>query len=103
MCRVGALGCGYQGSGLVCCPQVGETNKLNHGGAGGKFVDGQRCGISVVQGQDYRGIGAYPWVARVGFKSIRKIIGNAQFLIGSSFRHSNWRNEIPLHWIHPEQ
>lgn len=65
------MGCGYQGSGLICCPQVSEKTVVQHGG---KYVDGQRCGTSSVQGQDYEGIGAYPWVARVGFRSKMIII-----------------------------
>ncbi|CAH1955474.1 unnamed protein product [Acanthoscelides obtectus] len=62
------LSCGYQGSGLVCCPQVPSTSTDGTGPA--KMVDGQRCGISQVQGESYDGIGAYPWVARVGFKNV---------------------------------
>ncbi|KAJ8944845.1 hypothetical protein NQ318_012992 [Aromia moschata] len=62
--NIGELGCGYQGSGLICCPQVSESPTLSPG----KLVDGQRCGISQVQGEGYDGLGAYPWVARVGFR-----------------------------------
>lgn len=63
--RLGSLGCGYQGSGLVCCPQVSTSNTVNPY----QHTDGHKCGISPVQGQDYDGIGAYPWIARIGFKS----------------------------------
>lgn len=59
------MGCGYQGSGLVCCPQVVDPSTLTPG----KLVDGQRCGQSEVQGDGYDSIGAYPWVARIGFRS----------------------------------
>lgn len=64
--RIGTLGCGYQGSGLVCCPQVSEGTTVT---SAASQVDGQKCGVSSVQGKDYHGVGAYPWVARVGFKS----------------------------------
>lgn len=59
------LGCGYQGSGLVCCPQTSQVSNVSPG----KMVDGQRCGIAQVQGDGYDSIGAYPWVVRVGFRS----------------------------------
>ncbi|XP_017772529.1 PREDICTED: venom protease-like [Nicrophorus vespilloides] len=64
--RVSSLGCGYQGSGLVCCPQISEATSVNHD----KLVDGQLCGQSAIQGQDYDGIGAYPWAVRIGFKNV---------------------------------
>ncbi|CAG9829970.1 unnamed protein product [Diabrotica balteata] len=60
------ISCGYQGSGLVCCPHVGDSLTL----APGRLVDGQRCGISQVQGEGYEGIGAFPWVARIGFRNV---------------------------------
>lgn len=63
--RIGTLGCGYQGSGLVCCPQAAEGTTVTSA----TQVDGQKCGVPSVQGRDYHGVGAYPWVARVGFKS----------------------------------
>lgn len=40
----------------VCCPRI--TND-------GRSV----CGKSLVQGPKYKGLGAYPFVARIGFKS----------------------------------
>lgn len=63
--RIESLSCGYLGSGLVCCPQISETTLHP-----GKMVDGQRCGTSQVQGDNYEGVGAYPWVARVGFRNV---------------------------------
>ncbi|XP_028136341.1 phenoloxidase-activating factor 3-like [Diabrotica virgifera virgifera] len=60
------ISCGYQGSGLVCCPHVGESATL----VPGRLVDGQRCGISQVQGDGYEAIGAFPWVARIGFRNV---------------------------------
>lgn len=68
--RIANLGCGYQsGQRYVCCPLVADPlNNINSG----KLVDGQRCGLSQVQGTNYNGIGAYPWIARVGFRSIVK-------------------------------
>lgn len=65
--RFGNLGCGYPESGHVCCPQVSEQTTVQHSNA--KYVDGQKCGTPSVQGQDYDGIGAYPWVARIGFRN----------------------------------
>lgn len=59
--RIGSLGCGYQGSGLVCCPHLNDPLKA---------ADGQKCGTPAVQGQGYDGVGSYPWVARIGFRSI---------------------------------
>ncbi|KAJ8924173.1 hypothetical protein NQ315_006957 [Exocentrus adspersus] len=68
------LSCGYQGSGLICCPQASESNSLH---SSGKMVDGQRCGVSQVQGDGYNGLGAYPWVVRVGFRNV--ITGEVKF------------------------
>ena len=63
--RIGNLGCGYQGSNLVCCPQVSEKATVMT-----KQVDGVKCGIPSVQGFEYEGIGSFPWIVRVGFKNI---------------------------------
>lgn len=63
--RIGDLGCGYQGSGLICCPQISDPNTI----APNSVVDGQRCGASQVQGDGYDSIGAFPWVVRIGFRS----------------------------------
>ncbi|XP_063905184.1 CLIP domain-containing serine protease B4-like [Zophobas morio] len=67
--RISNLGCGYHsGERYVCCPLVVDPlNNINSG----KMVDGQRCGISQIQGDNYDGIGAYPWVVRIGFRNVR--------------------------------
>jgi secreted trypsin-like serine protease len=63
--RISSLACGFQG--YVCCPLVANTlNNINSG----KVVDGQRCGLSQIQGDNYDGIGAFPWVVRVGFRNV---------------------------------
>ncbi|XP_065167963.1 phenoloxidase-activating factor 3 [Atheta coriaria] len=63
--RVSSLGCGYQGSGLVCCPQTSQaTSFKDH-----KTSDGHVCGQTAVQGENYEGVGTYPWIARIGFKN----------------------------------
>ncbi|KAL1513945.1 hypothetical protein ABEB36_003283 [Hypothenemus hampei] len=69
--KLGTLSCGYKGSDLICCPQV-ESNSINKVGAysPGKYVDGVKCGQSQVEGLGYDGIGAYPWVVRVGFRNV---------------------------------
>lgn len=59
------LGCGYEGSGLVCCPQTTQyTTTVGHSG----------CGIPAVQGQNFDGIGAQPWVAQIGFRSKLRVL-----------------------------
>ncbi|KRT82165.1 Trypsin, partial [Oryctes borbonicus] len=63
--RIGKLGCGYQGSGLVCCPQSNESTLFSHG----KSNDQPRCGQSSIQGDQYEGLGSYPWLVRVGFRN----------------------------------
>lgn len=68
LCRISSLGCGYQGSGLVCCPLLSET--LSTTSAKQQQVDGQKCGVPSVQGVNYVGIGGHPWVVRVGFRSM---------------------------------
>lgn len=71
---VGSLGCGYPSSSLVCCPRGSSysntwyTPRYPVPGALGNKDDNQ-CGRSVVQGENYNGIGAYPWVVRVAFRS----------------------------------
>lgn len=63
------LGCGYGDS--VCCPLVVNVgSNINSG----KMVDGQRCGLSQVQGNNYNGIGAFPWAVRIGFRSNTKLL-----------------------------
>lgn len=44
----------------MCCPHVNDPLRA---------ADGQRCGVPSVQGQGYDGVGSYPWVARIGFRS----------------------------------
>ncbi|XP_018328745.1 venom protease [Agrilus planipennis] len=65
--RLANLACGYQGSGYVCCPQMVQQSPSNQ--APTPMVDGQECGIPAVLGRGYKSIGAYPFVARIGFKS----------------------------------
>ncbi|CAH0551632.1 unnamed protein product [Brassicogethes aeneus] len=64
--RIAELGCGYQGSGLVCCPQINDPNTISPS----SVVDGQKCGGSQVKGDGYDGIGAFPWVVRIGFRNV---------------------------------
>ncbi|KAF7286799.1 hypothetical protein GWI33_004204 [Rhynchophorus ferrugineus] len=66
---LGQISCGYQGSGLVCCPNTESHGEEDKPSTPGKFVDGVRCGQSQVEGEGYDGIGAYPWIARVGFRN----------------------------------
>ncbi|ERL92495.1 CLIP domain-containing serine protease 14D [Dendroctonus ponderosae] len=72
------ISCGYKGSGLVCCPQP-ESNSINRVGSSnpGKFVEGIKCGQSQVEGDGYDGIGAYPWVVRIGFRNV--LTGETKF------------------------
>lgn len=76
--RAGSLACGYPGSGMVCCPRSnGYTNgwfqptypSAEASGIGHKTDNDQKCGATIVEGENYRGIGAQPWVVRVGFRS----------------------------------
>lgn len=62
----------------VCCPQLYSpqyqsdgTNHLPNGGQNGdqnNKLSGS-CGRSLIQGSYYKKLGAYPFVARIGFKS----------------------------------
>lgn len=47
----------------VCCPRVVTSPTFNDQRAPAA------CGKSIVQGDFYNGLGAYPFVARIGFKS----------------------------------
>lgn len=76
-CRIGKLGCGYEGSGLVCCPKISEGPLFNTD----KNDNNARCGQSSVQGDHYEGIGAYPWLVRIGFRSNVHIIIICQCVI----------------------
>lgn len=77
MYRAGALACGYPGSGMVCCPRGGSSTNgwfmpayPSASASGiGKLDEDQKCGTTIVQGENYRGIGAQPWVVRIGFRS----------------------------------
>ncbi|KAK5647268.1 hypothetical protein RI129_002160 [Pyrocoelia pectoralis] len=60
--RIGELGCGYQGAGLVCCPIPSNARSTTN-------QNGQLCGRSLVQPAPYNRMGAYPWVVRVIFKN----------------------------------
>ncbi|XP_066262787.1 CLIP domain-containing serine protease B4-like isoform X2 [Euwallacea similis] len=71
--KLGEISCGYRGSGLVCCPQM-ESNSINRVSTQGsftpgKYVEGVKCGQSQVEGDGYDGIGAFPWIVRVGFRN----------------------------------
>ncbi|XP_050305448.1 phenoloxidase-activating factor 3-like [Anthonomus grandis grandis] len=72
--KLAEVSCGSKGSGLICCPHL-EIMSINQIGniastvIPGKFVDGVRCGQSQVEGEGYDGIGAYPWVVRIGFRN----------------------------------
>ncbi|XP_072933022.1 CLIP domain-containing serine protease B4-like [Epargyreus clarus] len=68
--RLNELTCGNaNGEDYVCCPscECGNVYQENT----------QRCGISMVKGMNYSGIGAHPWVARIGFTN--KETGNVRF------------------------
>lgn len=45
-----------QGQPMVCCAKTRR--------------DFETCGKSLVQGKDYKGLGAYPFTVRVGFRSM---------------------------------
>ncbi|XP_055599650.1 venom protease-like [Uranotaenia lowii] len=47
----------------VCCPRQTKFNDDRGGDVG--------CGKSIVQGDFYNGLGAYPFVARIGFKNTK--------------------------------
>lgn len=50
----------------VCCP-VCDCGKV--------YQDGMmHCGLSMVRGVDYDGIGSHPWVARIGFARMSNIV-----------------------------
>ncbi|GBP31772.1 Phenoloxidase-activating factor 3 [Eumeta japonica] len=56
------------GEDYVCCPSC-QCQKLMQ--MPGKSKD--NCGRSMVQGQDYEGLGAHPWVARIGFTTVLRL------------------------------
>uniref|UniRef100_A0A1B0GLG1 Putative chymotrypsin-like protease ctrl-1 rhagoletis zephyria n=1 Tax=Lutzomyia longipalpis TaxID=7200 RepID=A0A1B0GLG1_LUTLO len=60
--------CGSSGSEpMICCPRVGENPDTNPDVSAPINID---CGKSLVRGQFYKGLGAFPFVARVGFKNL---------------------------------
>lgn len=62
-----SLFCGTSGSEpMVCCTNTGEQTDTQQSGSPIN-ID---CGKSLVRGQFYKGLGAFPFAARVGFKSI---------------------------------
>ncbi|KAK9728949.1 Trypsin [Popillia japonica] len=65
--KIGKLGCGFQGSGLVCCPQSSESTLFTQDAYNSTYRP--KCGQSSIQGDRYEGLGAYPWVVRVGFRN----------------------------------
>lgn len=52
----------------VCCSRQQQQQIPQPGGFNDRNTD-VGCGKSIVQGDYYHGLGAYPFVARVGFKS----------------------------------
>lgn len=62
--RLNSLTCGNQNNeDYVCCPSC-ECGRVYPPGT-------EACGKSMVQGTNYTGVGAHPWVARIGFTSKR--------------------------------
>lgn len=60
--RLNELTCGSSNEeDFVCCPSCECGRVYQHGNP--------ECGQSMVRGIDYNGLGAQPWVARVGFAS----------------------------------
>lgn len=53
----------------VCCPRRQQQQQPLGGGVFDDRNPDVGCGKSIVQGDFYHGLGAYPFVARVGFKS----------------------------------
>ncbi|XP_028169758.1 chymotrypsin-like protease CTRL-1 [Ostrinia furnacalis] len=73
--RLNELTCGHANSeDYVCCPSC-EGDKIYKEGA-------EKCGQSMVRGINYNGLGAHPWVARIGFK--HKDTGNVKFACSGS-------------------
>ncbi|CAG9583148.1 unnamed protein product [Danaus chrysippus] len=73
--RLNSLTCGNANNeDYVCCPSC-ECGRVYAPGT-------ESCGKSMVQGIDYSGIGAHPWVARIGFAN--KDTGNVRFACSGS-------------------
>ncbi|CAH0400022.1 unnamed protein product [Chilo suppressalis] len=70
--RLNELTCGrVNNEDYICCPSC-DCDGLN----------GPQCGRSMVRGSNYSGLGAHPWVARVGFT--HKDTGNVRFACSGS-------------------
>ncbi|XP_052750365.1 LOW QUALITY PROTEIN: CLIP domain-containing serine protease B4 [Galleria mellonella] len=68
--RLNELTCGHANSeDYVCCPSC-DCSRVYQEGT-------ERCGQSMVRAVNYSGIGAHPWVARIGFT--HKESGNVRF------------------------
>ncbi|CAK1543047.1 unnamed protein product [Leptosia nina] len=68
--RLNELTCGSSNEeDFVCCPSCDCGRVYQHGNP--------ECGQSMVRGVDYGGLGAHPWVARVGFAN--KDTGGVKF------------------------
>lgn len=69
---------------LVCCPiKPGPSTKPQ---ADTPIIEPEvDCGKSLIYGPQYNGLGAFPFVARIGFKS-KQFYHNADF-IGSTKLH----------------
>ncbi|XP_055709441.1 venom protease-like [Phlebotomus papatasi] len=62
-----SLFCGTSGSEpMVCCTNNGEHTDTQQSGS----PINTDCGKSLVRGQFYKGLGAFPFAARVGFKNL---------------------------------
>ncbi|KAF5307158.1 hypothetical protein FQR65_LT00674 [Abscondita terminalis] len=67
--RIGEMGCGYEGSGLVCCPTTNAASRLTS--------NAQTCGTPLVSAGTHNELGANPWVARVTYKN--SVTGDLKF------------------------
>lgn len=72
----------------VCCPRT--PNRFDDDRNG----ENVGCGKSIVQGDYYNGLGAFPFVARIGFKSkLRKIE------IARSVLAEGWQTKQQIIWV----
>ncbi|KAL0828894.1 hypothetical protein ABMA28_003798 [Loxostege sticticalis] len=73
--RLNELTCGHANSeDYICCPSC-DCGKVYQEGT-------DKCGQSMVKGVNYNGLGAHPWVARIGFT--HKESGNVRFACSGS-------------------
>ncbi|XP_048483272.1 CLIP domain-containing serine protease 14D isoform X2 [Plutella xylostella] len=73
--RLNQLTCGQvDNEDYVCCPSC-DCGRVYQRGA-------ERCGQSMVRGVEHHGLGAHPWVARIGFT--HKETGNVRFACSGS-------------------